>query len=117
MKQARAQMAVLYESTLDEDARVSGNPYIRKFKFEMEPAGAGLSVLRENFAKPFLALMAIVGLAAADRLRQRGQHVACPWCGATARNGGARFSRRWTLPPGSPGADGISASFCSGQPA
>ena len=62
MEQARAEMAVLYESTLDEDARVSGNPYIRKFKFEMEPAGAGLSILRENFAKPLLALMAIVGV-------------------------------------------------------
>jgi putative ABC transport system permease protein len=52
MDQALAEMAVLYESTLDEDAR----------KFEMEPAGAGRSVLRENFAKPLLALMAIVGL-------------------------------------------------------
>jgi predicted permease len=62
MEQARAEMAPLYEATLDEDARVSGNPYIRKFKFEMEPAGAGLSILRENFAKPLLALMAIVGL-------------------------------------------------------
>jgi hypothetical protein len=28
MNQARAEMAVLYESTLDEDARISGNPYI-----------------------------------------------------------------------------------------
>ena len=62
VEQARTEMAVLYESTLDEDARVSGNPYIRKFKFEMEPAGAGLSVLRENFARPLLALMAIVAL-------------------------------------------------------
>jgi predicted permease len=62
MNQARAEMAVLYESTLDEDARISGNPYIRKNKFEMEPAGAGLSILRENFAKPLLALMAIAGL-------------------------------------------------------
>ena len=62
MEQARVEMAALYESTLDEDARVSGNPYIRKFKFEMEPAGTGLSILRENFAKPLLALMAIVGL-------------------------------------------------------
>ena len=62
MNQARAEIAMLYESTLDEDARISGNPYIRKNKFEMEPAGAGLSILRENFAKPLLALMAIVGL-------------------------------------------------------
>jgi predicted permease len=62
MEQACAEMAVLYESTLDEDARVSGNPYVRKFKFEMVPAGAGLSILRENFAKPLLALMVIVNL-------------------------------------------------------
>jgi predicted permease len=60
--QARAEMAALYESTLDDDARISGNPYIRENKFEMEPAAAGLSVLRENFAKPLLALMAIVAL-------------------------------------------------------
>ncbi len=58
METARAEMAVLYESTLDEDTRVSGNPYIRKFNFEMQPTAAGLSVLRENFAKPLLALMA-----------------------------------------------------------
>jgi predicted permease len=62
LEQARAEIAVLYESTLDEEARTTGNPYIRKFKFEMVPAGAGLSSLRENFAKPLLALQGIVGL-------------------------------------------------------
>jgi len=62
LEKARAEMAVLYESTLDEDARTTGNPYLRKFKFEMEPAGAGLSFLREDFAKPLFALMVIVGL-------------------------------------------------------
>ena len=34
MDQALVEMAVLYESTLDEDAWISGNPYIPKFKFE-----------------------------------------------------------------------------------
>ncbi len=62
LEQARAELAVLYESTLDEQTRITGNPYIRKFKFEMEPAGMGLSTLREDFAKPLLVLMAVVGL-------------------------------------------------------
>ena len=55
-------MAVLYESTLDEQARATNNPFIRKMKLEVEPAGAGLSHLREEWAKPLLLLQAVVGL-------------------------------------------------------
>ena len=62
IEQAHAEMAVLYESTLDEQARVTNNPFLRKMKFEMEPAGAGLSRLREEWTKPLLVLMAVVGL-------------------------------------------------------
>ena len=62
MEQARAEMAVLYESTLDEQARTTNNPFLRKMKFEMEPAGAGVSRLREEWAKPLLLLMTVVGL-------------------------------------------------------
>jgi predicted permease len=62
MEQARAEMAVLYESTLDEQARITNNPFLRKMKFEMEPAGAGLSQLREEWAEPLLLLMAVTGL-------------------------------------------------------
>jgi len=62
LEQARAEMAMLYESTLDEQATITNNPYLRKMKFEMEPAGAGLSRLREEWAKPLLLLMAVVGL-------------------------------------------------------
>ncbi len=62
IKQAQAEMAVLYESTLDEQARATNNPFIRKMKLEMEPAGAGLSKLREEWKKPLLLLQAVVGL-------------------------------------------------------
>ena len=62
IEQAHAEIAVLYESTLDEQARVTNNPFLRKMKFEMEPAGAGLSRLREEWTKPLLVLMAVVGL-------------------------------------------------------
>jgi len=60
--QAQAEIAVLYESTLDEQAKATNNPFIRKMKLEMEPAGAGLSKLREEWAKPLLLLQAVVGL-------------------------------------------------------
>ena len=60
--QAQTEIAVLYESTLDEQAKATNNPFIRKMKLEMEPAGAGLSKLREEWAKPLLLLQAVVGL-------------------------------------------------------
>ena len=62
VEQARAEIAVLYESTLDEQAKATNNPFLRKMKFEIAPAGAGLSRLREQFARPLLALMAIVSV-------------------------------------------------------
>ena len=62
INQAQAEMAVLYESTLDEQAKATNNPFIRKTKLEMEPAGAGLSRLREEWTKPLLLLQAVVGL-------------------------------------------------------
>ncbi|MBZ5649257.1 MAG: ABC transporter permease [Acidobacteriia bacterium] len=62
INQAQAETAVLYESTLEEQAKATNNPFIRKMKLEMEPAGAGLSQLREEWAKPLLLLLAVVGL-------------------------------------------------------
>lgn len=62
INQAQAETAVLYESTLEEQAKATNNPFIRKMKLEMEPAGAGLSQLREEWARPLLLLLAVVGL-------------------------------------------------------
>ena len=62
IEQAQAEMAMLYQSTLDEQAKATDNPFIRKMKLEAEPAGAGLSYLREEWTKPLLLVMAIVGL-------------------------------------------------------
>ena len=61
-EQAQAEMAVLYHSTLEEQARATNNLFIRKMKLEVEPAGAGLSSLREEWARPLLLLMALVAL-------------------------------------------------------
>jgi hypothetical protein len=44
--QAQAEIAVLYESTLEEQAKATNNPFVRK----MQPAGAGL--LREEERRP-----------------------------------------------------------------
>lgn len=63
LAQARAEMAVLYQWTIEERARNSKDPLIRQLKMEVEPAGAGLtSELRDQFARPLLLMMAVVGL-------------------------------------------------------
>src|SRR6202011_4834756 len=62
IEQARAEMAVLYRFTIEERARGNKDPLVRQLKIEVEPARAGLSRLRDRFARPLLALMAVVGL-------------------------------------------------------
>jgi putative ABC transport system permease protein len=63
IEQARAEMAVLFRWTLEERTKASKDPVMRQLTFAVEPAGAGLSTsLRNQFAKPLLALMAVVGL-------------------------------------------------------
>ena len=63
LDQARAEMAVLFRWTLEERSSASNNPVMRQLKFTVEPAGAGLSTpLRLQFAKPLVALMAVVAL-------------------------------------------------------
>jgi putative ABC transport system permease protein len=63
LAQARAEMAVLFRFTLDERTRASNDPVMRQLKFAVEPAGTGLSTaLRDRFAKPLVALMAVVAL-------------------------------------------------------
>jgi predicted permease len=62
LKQARAEMAVLFRWTIEDEAKVNDDPSVRNWTIEVEPAGAGLSRLRDQFAKPLLLLMAIVSL-------------------------------------------------------
>ena len=61
--QARAEMAVLFRWTREERTKTNKDPLMRQLKFYVQPAGAGLSTgMRDQFAKPLLALMAVVGL-------------------------------------------------------
>jgi predicted permease len=63
IEQARAEMAVLFRFTLDERTRNSKDPSQQRLKFTVERAGAGVSTgLRDKFARPLVALMAVVGL-------------------------------------------------------
>ncbi len=63
LRQARAEMAVLFRWTLEERIRDSKDAATQQLKFTVEPAGAGLSTeLRYRFAKPLTVLMAVVGL-------------------------------------------------------
>ncbi|HWD97421.1 MAG TPA: ABC transporter permease, partial [Bryobacteraceae bacterium] len=59
---ARAEMAVLFRFTLDELTARSRDPQLHRMTFELEPAGTGLSLVRDVFAKPLVALISIAGL-------------------------------------------------------
>jgi predicted permease len=59
-EKARAEMAVLFHSDVQAP---DPNPFLRNMKFEMEPAGTGLSSpLRQQFTTPLLVLMGVVSL-------------------------------------------------------
>jgi putative ABC transport system permease protein len=62
IERARAEMSVLYRYTIEERASHSKDPQVRQLKIEVEPAGTGLSHLRDLFAKPLLILMTVVAL-------------------------------------------------------
>lgn len=53
---------MLYQFTIEERASASKDPRLRQLQVEIEPAGAGLSLLRDRFARPLLVLMALVSL-------------------------------------------------------
>jgi putative ABC transport system permease protein len=58
--QALAEMAVLDRQVMEEEAKTHENPYLHKVTMQMEPAGAGLAVFRDMYAKPLLLLMSVV---------------------------------------------------------
>jgi len=59
---ARAQMRVLDRARLEGMAQRSRNPAWLEATLDVEPAGAGLSALRDLFGRQLLVLMAIVAL-------------------------------------------------------
>jgi predicted permease len=62
LEQARAEMTVLYRFTIEERSRNGKDPLTRQMRIELEPAGAGLSLLRDHLGQPLEVLMALVGL-------------------------------------------------------
>ena len=62
IEQARAEMSVLDQWRIAEISKTMKDPLWRQAKMDLEPAGAGFSRLRDQFAKPLLVLMAVVGL-------------------------------------------------------
>jgi len=60
--QALADMTVLDRRIIEEENKGNPNAYLRGARLEMEPVGAGLSQLRDQFGTPLLVLMGLVGL-------------------------------------------------------
>ncbi len=62
IEQARAEMRVLDQTRIDALEKASHDPQWRQAIIQLLPARAGFSQLRDLFAEPLIALMAIVGL-------------------------------------------------------
>jgi predicted permease len=58
--QVRTEIAVLYQRSIESG--LNGGRFVRVMKTEVEPAGAGLSRLRQQFGSPLVLVMAVVGL-------------------------------------------------------
>jgi predicted permease len=61
IEQAQAELATLYFQTFDQ-AKLNTDYYLSRMKFELEPARASPTLLRDRFARPLLFVMAVVGL-------------------------------------------------------
>jgi hypothetical protein len=111
--QVRAEIAVLYQRSID--AGLNSGRFVRIMKTEVEPAGAGLSRLRQQFAATLVLVMAVVcRVAAADRVYQRVEPVSSAWYGPPARDGLARLSGREPGAVGAPSANRIFPAFRRG---
>jgi putative ABC transport system permease protein len=62
LRQARAEMPVLYRFTIEERAAGSNDPLVRQLAVEVEPAGNGLATARDRSGTPLLVLMAVTGV-------------------------------------------------------
>jgi hypothetical protein len=55
-------MNILWQWTLEEEFKTNDDRTVRDWKMEAQPAGSGLSHLRDQFGKPALALLVVVAL-------------------------------------------------------
>jgi len=63
IEQATAEMRVLDRPRIEDMSRIfNNNPEWLKARLDVEPAGAGTSILRESLSRPLLALMAMVAV-------------------------------------------------------
>jgi predicted permease len=63
IEQAMAEMRVLDRPRVEDMSRIfNNNPQWLKARLDVEPAGAGTSILRESLGRPLLALMAMVAV-------------------------------------------------------
>ena len=62
IEQAHAEMAALFRWTQEDEFKTNDDRSVFEWKMEVQPAGSGLSRVRDQFARPALVLMAVVAL-------------------------------------------------------
>lgn len=62
LRQARAEMAVLYRFTIEERSAGSQDPQLRNLSVEVERSGNGFATVRDRYGQPLAVLMGVVSL-------------------------------------------------------
>ena len=88
------------EAVLPTDATADDRAAIRQQRVILTDASTGLSSLRNAVSQPLYVLLAMVGGAAGDRVRQRRRAAAGARGGARARDGDPPVDGRGPRPPG-----------------
>jgi predicted permease len=60
IEQARAEMPVLFRWSQDDEFRRSNDRSVYRWHAEVQPAGSGLSLVRDQFGRPAVVLMGVV---------------------------------------------------------
>ena len=94
LEQAQAEMNVLYQSGPEMSA-ASANSKLRQRKVELEPAGAGLVRVRDQYGRALVLVMARGGPVASAGLHQYGEHAAGP----NGRGGSGKWPCAWGWAP------------------
>lgn len=94
IEQARAEMSMLDQGRIAEISKAMKDPLWRQAKMDLEPAGAGFSRLRDQFAKPLLVLMVVVACCYSSRA---SMWQVCCW--RAERPGSAKWQCAFRWPP------------------
>ena len=114
IEQAQAELATLYFQTFDQ-TKLKTDYYLRNLKFELEPVRANSVLLRDQFAKPLLFVMAVVGLLLLIACTNVASMLLARGAAREREMALRRRARRRQAPPAAPVAHRVVAAVGCGR--